>query len=46
MSEGKRMHASVGSIWACAAWVSLLHYTRFLRIWRNWQTRYFEVVVE
>lgn len=29
----------------CAARGGLLHYTRKLRMWRNWQTRYFEVVV-
>src|SRR5437868_14163811 len=30
---------------ACGSRASLLHYKRLLRIWWNWQTRYFEVVV-
>src|SRR5439155_21608087 len=30
---------------ACGFGQVLLHYERSLRIWWNWQTRYFEVVV-
>ena len=29
----------------CTNWFGLIHYSSGVRIWWNWQTRYFEVVV-